>query len=76
MSNNTNLWPSITVLVSALAIVISLTILQGQTHGRIDAVRSEVLTEVRALRSEMREEFQSLRAPPAVAEYASIAFPD
>ena len=57
---NGSRWSVVTVALSAVALVVSLTILQGQVHGRIDALRGEVLTEVRALRVEMRTEFHRL----------------
>ena len=60
---NGNAWPTITVIFACIAIVVSLAILQGQTTSRVDMVRSELLNEVRELRSEMRAEFQRLREP-------------
>ena len=72
MSNgNGNIWPSVTVVFACIAIVVSLTILQGQTTSRVDSVRTELLNEVRALRAEMRSEFQQLRTREPVLSASS-----
>ena len=55
-------WATITMTVTAIAIMVSLTIMQGQMHGRIDDMRREVLEEVRDLRDDMQAEFASLKA--------------
>ena len=71
MALNGSRWSVVTVALSAVALVVSLTILQGQVHGRIDALRGEVLTEVRALRVEMRAEFHRLNGAAALAPVAA-----
>ena len=42
-------WSVVAVVMSAVALIVSSLILQGQTNGRIDAVRTEVLTRIDAV---------------------------
>ena len=42
-------WSVVAVVMSAVALIVSSLILQGQTNSRIDAVRTEVLNRVDAV---------------------------
>ena len=55
-------WATVTGTLAVLAIMVSLTLMQGQMHGRIDDMRREVLEEVRDLREDMQAEFAKLNA--------------
>ena len=55
-------WATVTGTLAVLAIMVSLTLMQGQMHGRIDDMRREVLEEVRDLRDDMQAEFAKLNA--------------
>ena len=48
-------WATVTGTLAVLAIMVSLTLMQGQMHGRIDDMRREVLEEVRDLRETCRQ---------------------
>lgn len=44
-----------TIAIATAALLSSLLILNGQTNSRIDATRTELLQEIRAVRAEIRE---------------------